>query len=173
MPEFLLFLRMIHILSGIFWAGSAFMLSFFILPAIQASEPEGSKVMRQIVITNHYPTIMTTASTLNIISGLFLFWQISNGLQLSWMHSGTGYSLSIGSITAMLAFALGLIINRPCGIRISQIGIEIAKAKNTPDVSLLVELSSLKSRITRSTNYIAALLSITAITMSIAKYINL
>jgi uncharacterized membrane protein len=41
----LVLLRLIHIFSGVFWAGSAFVLARFIQPAAAATQPESNKFM--------------------------------------------------------------------------------------------------------------------------------
>jgi len=44
----IIIMRLIHILSGVAWAGGAFMLAGFVTPAAQKSGPSGGQVMQQM-----------------------------------------------------------------------------------------------------------------------------
>jgi len=172
MHEYLIALRLVHILSGVLWAGGIFMLALFVIPAINASGAEGSKVMRQIASTNHYATVMTIAATSNIIAGLLLYWQISRGLTVEWITSSQGISISIGGSFAIIAYVIGMAVNRPSALRIAEIGGEIAAAGGKPTESQITELNKLRKKITDGTNYMAYLLAITVSAMAIARYIG-
>jgi uncharacterized membrane protein len=171
MHEYLIALRLIHILCGVLWAGGIFTLALFILPAVNASGPEGGKVMRQIAATNHYATVMTTAATLNIIAGLLLYWKDSNGLSMDFIGSPQGIAVTLGATLAIIAYILGLSINRPGVLRMTAIGNEIAAAGGKPTEAQMAELGTLRKRISISTKYMAWLLGITVSAMAIARYL--
>jgi uncharacterized membrane protein len=42
-------LRLIHILAGIFWVGTAFLLAGFLAPTLRATGSEGGRFMRHLM----------------------------------------------------------------------------------------------------------------------------
>jgi len=171
MQEYIIILRILHIACGVLWAGGIFMLALFIMPAVDASGPEGGKVMRQLAGTNNFPIVMLIAATLNIVAGLLLYWRDSNGLSADYMSSPQGMAISTGMITAIIAYVMGITINRPGTARMAKIGSEIATAGGKPNDGQMAELGRLKNRIFTSTRYMAILLLITVVAMAIARYL--
>ena len=171
MPEYMIILRILHIVCGVLWAGGIFMLAWFIIPAVNASGPEGGKVMRQIGATNHFSSVLALAATLNIVTGLLLYWRDSNGLSADYLSSQQGISFSTGMITAIIAYLMGLTINRPGTERMVRIGNEIAAAGGKPTEGQMAELGRIRTRLFSSTRYMAILLLITVATMAIARYL--
>ncbi len=169
MENHLLILRLLHIVSGVLWAGAVFTLAFFLLPAINALGAGGGKVMQQFVKTNKYPLVMSIAATTNILSGIAMYWILSDRFSLEWMLTNYGMSLTLGGLTALVAYIIGLTVNRPGALRMEQIGKEIA-ATGIPTDEQIHEISKIKNRLTVSTNYIAYLLLFTVVTMAIARY---
>ena len=171
MLEYLLILRVIHITTGVFWAGAAIMLAYFLLPATAASGPEGSRVMRQLAMTNNFPMVMNVAAVLNILSGLMLYDSMSNHFQAEWIHSTHGMTLTIGGLAALVAFFMGFTINRPAGMRMAEIGKAIAASGGKPNESQAAEMAAIGKKLTKTTKRIAVFLIIAVLTMSMAKYI--
>jgi len=170
MDYYLLTLRLIHISAGVFWAGGIFMLALFILPAVKAAGPDGGKMMQQISNTNKFPIIMTIAATLNVLTGLLIYYDISSGFTASFFSSKHGMILAIGGLTALIAYTIGLVVNRPAAMRMATIGAAIAKQGAPPTPEQAAELGALKGRLTSGTNYIATLLVITVLAMAAARY---
>ena len=171
MQEYLIVLRLIHIVTGVLWAGGIFMLALFILPAVNASGPEGGKVMRQLASTNHYPNVMTGAATLNIIAGLLLYWNRSNGFSMDYLSSAQGMTIGTGAILAIIAYIIGLSITRPGVFRMIHIGNEIAAAGGKPTENQMSDMTRLRKNIGNATKYMAWLLLITVCCMAIARYL--
>lgn len=115
MEYYLILLRLIHIPTGVFWAGVATYLAFFILPAVKAAGPEGGKFMQQLSRTNKLPIVMMLMSTLNILSGVFLVERLSNGFGMAWITSAYGLTLTIGGVLALIAYFVGMAVNMPSG----------------------------------------------------------
>src|SRR5436190_689631 len=95
-------LRLIHILTGVFWAGAAFILVQFILPAATAAGPAGGQFMQRLLQTN-FSRIVLAAGTLNVLAGLVMYWRDSGGLQLVWITTPTGLTLTLGGLAALIA----------------------------------------------------------------------
>lgn len=170
MLYYLLALRLIHIVAGICWAGAAIAFTFFVMPAIHSSGPEGGKVMGQIA-AKRYPQFMLVTSTLNVGSGVLLYWQLSNGFQLLWLSSTHGIVLMFGGVMAISAYFTGAFVVRPNSERMAKIGQAIALAGGKPNENQALEMARIRRKTAASTKLIAVLLSITVIAMAAAKYV--
>jgi hypothetical protein len=74
--------------------------------------------------------------------------------------------------TAIIAFIIGFTINRPAAGRMNRISTAIAKAGGPPTAEQMQELMALRKKLFTATNYIAILLVITVIAMSIFRYVS-
>ncbi len=167
---YLIMLRLLHIGSGVFWAGAIIYLAAFISPAVKALGPDGGKFMQQLSRTNRLPLVMTVVPLINVVSGVLLLWKVSDGFQPAWMSSEQGMILSMGGGLAIIAFFIGLFVNRPVVIRISRFGQTIAKQGSPPSAEQMQQLMAWRKKLFTATNVVAVLLAITVIAMSIIKY---
>lgn len=168
---YLIVLRLLHICTGVFWAGSVIYLAAFIVPAVQALGPDGSKFMQQLAKTNKLSLVMAIVASLNVLCGVLLFWELSSGFQSAWMSSRHGMILSIGGGLAILAYLEGLLVTRPTVDKLNLLGKNIAAAGGPPSAEQLQMLMTYRNKIFKANNFIAVILAITVVFMSIAKYL--
>ena len=169
--KIILILRLLHITFGVFWTGSALVLALFVAPAIKASGPEGVKFMLQLGKTS-YPVVVMVSAMITIVSGILLIWKLSGGFEPAWFHSSYARVLTAGSGLAFIAFIIGFTVNRPTVIRITKIGDAVARSAAPPTPEQMNELMRLGKRIFTATNYIAILLTLAVISMSICRYVG-
>jgi uncharacterized membrane protein len=168
---YLLILRILHIGCGVFWAGTALFLAFFVFPAVIKAGPDGSKITQAIMGTNKMPTVMTFISFITVLTGILLMWNLSAGFTAEWFTYKYGISLTIGGITATIAFFQALLINRPGAMRMQAVGQAIAKRGGPPTPEEQQEMGKLRARIFLSTRWIAVWIIISVVTMGVARYI--
>jgi uncharacterized membrane protein len=168
--EYLIILRFIHIVSAIFWAGSVMYLALFIVPAVKALGPDGGKFMQQLSVTNKMPLIMTLAGSFTVIGGILLIERLSNGFTAEWFGTPHGIVLSIGGTLALIAFLIGMFVNRPVVDRIAAIGKKAALAGVPPTQEQMQELQKLRAKLFSAVNATAVLVLGASIAMSIARY---
>ncbi len=171
MDTYLVFLRLLHIGSGAFWAGTAIYLAAFVLPAAKALGPDGGKFMQQLSMTNNLPLVIFVNSTINILSGILLIWYMSDGFQNNWMGTHMGITLSIGGTVALIAWIIGVFINRPIIMKMAAIAKESAIKQQPPSADEVQHLNKMRAKLSTATNTIAWLIGITVIAMAIARYI--
>ena len=169
--DYLTTLRLIHIVCGVFWTGSIMYLAGFIIPAVNALGPDGGKFMQQLAKTNKLPLVMTVVATLNVLAGILMLERLSGGFQAEWFKSTHAIILTTGGTLAFIAWIIGLTVNRPTVTRIAEIGKSIAASGTPPTPAQLQELQSLRKRLIAATNYMAVLLLLTVVAMSIMKYL--
>ena len=166
----LIVLRLLHIATGVFWAGATIYLACFIAPAVKAAGPEGTRFMQQLAKTNKLPVVMTIAATINVVCGILLLWKLSDGFQSAWMSSEHGMLLSIGGGLAIIAYLEGLFVTRTTVMKINKLGQEIAKSGGPPTPEQAQQLMAYRKKIFAANNFVAVLLALTVIIMSVVRY---
>jgi len=172
MDLYLFILRVLHIVAGVFWAGGIFMLAMFIMPSINSSMPEGGKVMQRMMAAYKFPLYMTTAGSLTALSGILMYINLSLGFSMEWIGSAHGLCLTIGGLSAIIAFLLGLFVNKPRADKIGRIGKAVMQAGGKPTESQMAEMTALRMGITSMTKTMAVLVLIAVLGMAMAKYIS-
>ena len=79
MHAVMIVLRLVHILLGVFWAGTLLFVATFLEPSLRAAGPEGGRVMQRL-LQRRYLDIMPVIAALTIATGLILYWVVSGGL---------------------------------------------------------------------------------------------
>ena len=168
--EYLILLRLIHIVCTVIWTGGMIYLAAFVIPAAKASGPDGAKFIQQLYGTNKLPVIMNGAAILSIASGIILMQKLLGGLQPVF-NSTHGLIIFIGALLALAGFIVGLSVNLPNARRMNTIGKMLAASGTPPNEVQLEELQRLRSKSFAATNVIAILLLASLILMSIVKYL--
>ncbi|HZY44153.1 MAG TPA: hypothetical protein VFF70_05310 [Anaerolineae bacterium] len=168
MDVYMIILRVIHILAGVLWAGWAFVSVAFIEPATRAVGPEGGKFMQALSGKTKLIPAMLISPLLVIITGVLMYWKVSDGLSGSWLGSPAGLALTIGSLAGILAFVLGFVINRPAAEHMAALSREMQSAGKPPSPEQMAELRAQQQRLSKGGWYGAILLGIAVIGMALA-----
>src|ERR1041384_655303 len=100
-------LRLIHILSGVFWVGGFMVFARFVFPAALAVGPAAGTGLDQLNSVRQRPRALLGAGTLTILSGLGLYWRDSVGSGSAWAGSPTGRVFGIGALLAVRGVVVG------------------------------------------------------------------
>jgi len=142
----LLALRLIHILSGIFWIGGGLYTFFFLGPAL-ASTPA---VMGQVMAALQKRRIFTAqqiAAALVVLSGLRLLMIDSAGFSGSYFATGPGRTFAIAGAFAILAGIFNFGVARPTMERAVAVGAALAASADSSEKARLTQqLDRLRKR---------------------------
>lgn len=166
----ILVLRLLHIFTGVFWAGGVFYLAFFIFPAVNAMGAEGGKFMQQLARTKKMPTIMSIMGLVSVLSGLRLMQIMSANFQAAWFQSNFGIAITIGSVASIAALIIGIGLNRPRANRMAKISAAVAASGAPPSPEQMQEIGKLKSQLEKGVNIMAWHLLVAVVLMATARY---
>jgi uncharacterized membrane protein len=164
-------LRLIHILAGVYWAGTIFFFMTFLEPSLRSLGPDGGKVMIRM-LERGYMKVLPIIATLTVVSGLWLLWILSGGFDPTYMASPVGMALSTGGGFAILAWLIGIFYIRPAGARIWEIANTMPQADESRKNALNAELAKARSRTTTGGRLVFGLLIASVALMAIARYTN-
>lgn len=171
MDEYLITLRIIHLLSGIFWVGTSIFIFFFLEPAVSKSGPAGGQVMGALA-SSKMPLTMMSASALAILSGGLLYWRNSSGFDMEWISSGPGTAFTIGGLAALIAFIEGLVVHMPLQIKMKKLGDAIRAGGGAPSPEQQEQAKALQGKLKHAAMWSVILLVITVVGMAVARYVG-
>jgi hypothetical protein len=161
-------LRLLHIFGGIFWVGASLMSVGFLNPAIQASGPAGGQVMRNLMTGTRLSSMMGLAGLVTVLAGLWLYVRVSGGLQLAWITTAPGLTLTIGGLAGIAAAGVGGGVTGRTAKQIAQLN---AGHQGAPSDVQSAELRSLQQRLQHAQRWTVALMIVAVIGMSVARYL--
>lgn len=156
----LLTMRGLHIVLGVFWAGTMIFNAVFLVPAIRDAGPDGAKVVAGLM-RRRFLDVLPVAAILTILSGVWLYWLDSNGFQAPFMRSHMGMTLAFGALAAVIATVLGVGIVRPAILKAAAL---------SQDPTQAAAAQALRVRAAGFGRWVAALLTVAAAAMAIARY---
>jgi uncharacterized membrane protein len=112
MDYLVILLRLVHILSGVFWVGGAVISTFFLAPTAAATGEAGQKFMNYLLTQARISVRFMVASFLTVLSGAWLYWLDSGGLTSAWTNSGSGLGFGLGAIFALIGMGIGSLVGR-------------------------------------------------------------
>jgi uncharacterized membrane protein len=167
----MILLRLVHILTGIFWAGGAFLMAGFVAPALRASGPAAGPVMQQLAGVRKLPLWLLWMSHVTLLSGVLLYARDSGGFRSAWMSTGTGVLFGLGGGLALAASVLGMTVNSPTAKRIGALAATLQKGGGPPSPEQAAEMKRLQERLGTASVAGSALLLASAAAMAVARFV--
>ena len=148
MLYYILILRLLHVIGGVFWAGTSFAIVGFVQPAVKATAPAGGRVLQQMVKLGRLSTALAIAALVTAGSGILLYERVSGGFRPGWIVSGPGVALTIGGLAGIIAAVIGGTIIGPASVRIADLGETMQMGGKPPEPATVAEMQALQQRMT-------------------------
>lgn len=164
--------RIIHILSGVAWAGSVFLFVVFVQPSVATIAPAGAPFVAELLGRRRLVDRLLVFAALTIVGGAVLYWRAwdAAGSLGDWIGSRFGAVLTVGAVAAIAAFLIGLFGTRPSVQRVLALGRQIAGADGPPAPELAAELRRLQARLKVLAQTTLGLITISVLAMATARY---
>jgi uncharacterized membrane protein len=162
--------RLLHVLAGVFWAGTMFFISRFLFPAVTDAGPAGGVVMSGLMkrgLTAAIPIAAITA----VLSGIYLLYRASSGFDDAYMGSGPGMTYSIGGTAAIIALLIGGTIVRSSTEKAMKLTESAMSLPESERGAMMSEATVLRAKAVSATKIVALLILITVICMAIGRYV--
>jgi len=161
-------LRLVHILSGIFWVGSGMYANFFLVPALRESPAVMGQVMAGLMRRRVF-RVIEIAAGLAILSGLRLMWIDSAGFSGSYFDTGMGNTLGIGGAAAIIAAVFNFGVGMPAMRRAGAIATSLAASSDAAEKARLTQQVDRRAGIAGMLAVSFGILAASA--MAIARYV--
>lgn len=170
MDWYLIVLRILHIGSAVFWAGSSILFTLFIEPTVNAIGPAGQQFMQHLGGIRKMPRYISGAAGLTVVAGILLYWKDSAGFDLDWVTSPIGLGFTIGGAAALIAFLLGASMVGPGVTRMGALGKEIEASGGPPTEAQMGEIGRIQHRLHLIGRIDLVLIGIAILAMATARY---
>lgn len=164
--------RAIHIVSGVAWAGSAFLFAVFIEPAAAKLGPAAGPMMQELVNRRKVGEIITGIAGFTVLGGLFLYWHDwhAYGTFGAWIGSRFGVALTIGAVAALTAFFVGMFGIPPNIKRLANIGEQVEASGGPPSPEQMGAIKKIQETLRVISRIDIAFLTIAVVSMATARY---
>jgi len=161
-------LRIIHIVSGVFWVGGTLVMTFFVVPTIGATGEAGQKFVGHLMNNLRFSNRMATAAGLTILAGLILY-GLDARAGAAWLRSSFAIGLGIGAVFALIGFGFGLMIGRTTKA-MAQLG---AQMQGGPSPAQLTQMQTIRKQQATYSMISTSALVLATIFMAISRYLGL
>ena len=164
-------LRLVHILLGALWVGTVFFTTVYLVPAVGDAGPAGGKVM-EAMQRRGIMTLMPLVAIGTLLTGVALYWIVSDGFNPQYVHSRMGATFAAGGLLAIVAWLLGIFVMRPAMLRAGSLGQQLASTTSeTERATLASELARLRARGSVAGKSVVLLVLLAAAAMAVARYL--
>jgi len=171
MDTYMVVLRIVHILAGVFWVGAAFTTILFLQPTAREVGPAAGPFMAHLAGKRRLVDWVLRAAGLTILAGLLMYWRVSGGLNPDWIGSAEGIAVTVGALCGIAAFTLALSVVRPSIMATLAIGAEVAASGGSPTPEQAAKLQALQKRGKDVGQIIVPLLVVAVSGMAAAQYL--
>jgi len=172
MDLYVIVLRILHVFGGVFWAGTTFLFTGYVGPAVMAAGPEGGKFMQALFNQTRFLRVIAATSGLTALSGLLLYWRASGGLRLEWIGTGTGLGFTIGGAAGLVAAFIGISVQNRAGRRLSALGREIQAGGGAPTPEQGAQMQAAQRALAQGGQWASILLIVAILGMATAQYLS-
>lgn len=160
-------LRIIHIFSGVLWAGGSIMMTAFIGPAAREVGADAKAFMQQLTLRSRFSPVMSLSAVLTVISGAAMYWLIFNGINLA---TGAGLALTVGGLLGIIAAVVGFYTQKGGVDRLKAISKNIQIAGGPPSAEQAKEIQTIQENIAKSGAFLTMLILLSLLGMSLSEY---
>ena len=166
----LLILRLVHIIASVCWAGGGFIFFLFVEPTAKALAPDGMQFVQYMVTKRRFSIFMVVASTLTVLTGAILIWQHASGHWHGYVNTGPGLVFTLGSITGVVVYFIGMFGVNPRAVKLAKIGAAIQAAGGPPTPAQGAELHKLDKEMAAFNLADFLLVALSLVLMSTARF---
>lgn len=164
-------LRLIHIIGGIFWVGTAFLIAWFLMPTQKATGMAGLTFVEELMIRKKLRVYLILAMAFTILSGLAMYARYIMLTHGQWGSSTMGKVLGFGALCGIVAGGLGASSGKRTGTKMVAFADHIRKSGGVPSAAQQAEVDALLNKAAGEMKLVAALLVIAVAAMASARYL--
>jgi hypothetical protein len=167
----MVFLRLVHIISGIFWVGTVFIIAWFLLPANRTTGQAGMVMMQELMVKRKLSIYLTLAMLLTILSGLTMYGRMIMVTHGEWASSMMARVLGFGALCGIVGGAIGGSVSKATGMKMAAIGKAIQDSGQPPTEAQRAEIATIQSKMEKMMSFVVILLILAVAAMASARYL--
>lgn len=164
-------LRIVHIVTGVIWVGSLFVVVVFLQPIAERIGPAAAPFMAELRRRRLVDVILIDA-LITIAAGSFLYWHdwhLYPSLG-DWIGSRFGAALTVGAFLAISVIPIAALVTRPTISRLGTLGRRAAESGGaSPEMAAEIAAAQRRLAVAERASLTLAVLAVVA--MASARYL--
>ena len=169
---YMVLLRIVHIVTGVFWVGSLFVVVVFVQPSAAALGPAGAPFMSELR-RRRFVDVVFIDALFTVVAGSFLYWHDWHTYPSfgDWIGSNLGAALTVGTLLAISGLVVAALVTRPTIGRLVSLGRQAAGSGGTPSPELAARIGALQRRLIVAERASFSLVLLAVVAMASARYL--
>ena len=165
-------LRIVHIVTGVIWVGSLFVVVVFVQPSAAALGSAGAPFMSELRRRRLVDVVFIDALC-TVVAGSFLYWHDWHTYPSfgDWIGSTFGVSLTVGALLAISGLGVAALVTRPTIVRLVSLGRQVAESGGTPVPETAAGIGALQRRLVVAERVSFSLVLLAVVAMASARYL--
>lgn len=161
-------LRAIHIVGTVVWVGGTVVVAGYHEYVIDPGDPE--RTLRRMAEYDELSTMVGLSGIVGILAGLVMYWLVSGGLDVAWITSTYGLTITVGGVAGLLAVAIAIPFIGFTNNRSVELYDEVKHAEEMTD-DQAAEVRRLRSRLHTGERAAAVFMLLAVLAMATAQYL--
>ena len=168
----MVFLRIVHIVTGVIWVGSLFVVVVFLQPSAATLGAAGMPFMSELR-RRRFVDVVFIDAVFTVVAGSFLYWQDWHTYSSfgDWIGSSFGVSLTVGALLAISGLVVAATFTRPTIARLVSLGQQVAESGGPPTPETATRIAALQRRLVVAERVSFSLVLLAVVAMASARYI--
>ena len=169
---FVVTLRIVHIVTGVIWVGSLFVVVVFVQPSAASLGPAGAPFMSELR-RRRFVDVVFVDAVFTVLAGAVLYWRDWH-LRPSfddWIGSNFGVALTVGGLLAISGLLVAATLTRPTIGRLVALGKQVAGTGGPPTPETAARIAALQRRLVVAERVSFSLVLLAVVAMSSARYL--
>jgi uncharacterized membrane protein len=168
----MVFLRIVHIVTGVIWVGSLFVVVVFVQPSAATLGAAGAPFMSELR-RRRFVDVVFVDAVFTVVAGAFLYWHDWHTSPSfgDWVGSSFGASLTVGALLAVSGLVVAASFTRPTIGRLVSLGRQVAESGGTPPPETASRIGALQRRLVVAERVSFSLVLLAVVAMASARYL--
>lgn len=168
----MVFLRIVHIVTGVIWVGSLFVVVVFVQPSAAVLGAAGAPFMSELR-RRRFVDVVFIDALFTVVAGSFLYWRDWHTYPSfgDWIGSSFGASLTVGALLAISGLVVAASLTRPTIGRLVSLGKQVAESGGTPPPETAARIGALQRRLVVAERVSFSLVLLAVVAMASARYL--
>jgi uncharacterized membrane protein len=168
----MVFLRIVHIVTGVIWVGSLFVVVVFVQPSAATLGAAGALFMSELR-RRRFVDVVFIDAVFTVVAGAILYWHDWHTYPsfAHWIDSSFGRALTVGALLAISGLGVAALVTRPTIVRLVSLGKQVAESGGTPPPETAAQTGALQHRLVVAERVSFSLVLLAVVAMASARYL--
>ena len=168
----MILLRIVHIVTGVIWVGSLFVVVVFVQPSAAALGPAGAPFMSELR-RRRFVDVVFIDALFTVVAGSLLYWRDWHMYPSfsDWIGSSFGTALTVGALLAISGLSVAAFATRPTIARLVSLGKQVAESGGKPPPETAARIGALQHRLVLAERVSFSLVVLAVVAMASARYL--